>query len=343
MKGGWKPTVHQNLIGISTVPLIPLTFGPGYQVFYFSVDSIVEAVKADDVERVKRILSNPRRPPPVNICHMAVKYGSFNVVKEYTFNCNASKRNENGDTWLDVALASAKTEPQNLETFIEGLGTHFLTKYFQTNSSDSDKVDGTENTDEQQPKEYILHKIAACGVKQLVRRVSFLDLKQKDENEDTALHIAAKHCDFETLTELVNVCKEKEKESELKMVLEGQNNEGETVLHIAIKGSNVDMVKFLIFHGVDLEKRDKSSNTPLHDLVDKAVGDQSNMDKYISIWKAVEENVLVWWCPKFKKAPLYNKSSSKYISNQRDAPYHLRSRIPNGDNWSVLQLAAVNG
>ena len=128
----------------------------------------------------------------------------------------------------------------------------------------------------------------------------------------------------------------------MKNILDLQNEDGETVLHTATKNANKEAVAFLIKLGADLAAQDKTGNTPLHDLLDRAAGDEANIDEYINIWKVVVQHIVFWWCFKFGLKCPY-KSSKNYRHYRTDALYYLRSEIPNKDHLSLIQLAANKG
>ena len=120
-------------------------------------------------------------------------------------------------------------------------------------------------------------------------------------------------------------------------------NDKNKMLYLAMKRSNIEMVKLLILKGADLANQDETTkNTLLYDLIEKAASDDSNIDKFISIWQIVVHKTVDWWCEKHTlEKP--NVGDENYKTYQRDALYYLRSKIPNKDKMSVIQLAATRG
>ena len=202
-------------------------------------------------------------------------------------------------------------------------------------------VKDTKDTKLKSKSNTIQHVIAANGLTPLVKKFSFVDVSKKDRNGDTALHTAARNKNFETLQQIINTYEDMHGESKLKTLIDKEDTDGETVLHIVCKLAHAETVQFLIKKGADLEAQDKTGNTPLHDLVDKAATDEA-IDKYIDVWKIFVDNVHRWWRSKLKLKHL-DKFSPEYKTYQRDAIYHLRSEILNNQNLSVIQLAATKG
>ena len=107
----------------------------------------------------------------------------------------------------------------------------------------------------------------------------FFNLADTDTNGDTPLHVAAKAGHYATLKELVNLFELKAREGEQEKNLPGKslvkllnekNVECETVLHVAMKHADVDILKFLFQKGADVTIKDKTGNIPLHELVKSA-------------------------------------------------------------------------
>ena len=150
---------------------------------------------------------------------------------------------------------------------------------------------------------------------------------------------------FQNTHEILAAVKKNDVEH-VKTILEGdpkaiESTDGETCLHVAMKCSSKEMVKLLISKCGDLAIQDKTTkNTPLHNLVERAASDESNMAEVLNIWQIVVDNAASWWCEKYNLKS-YNEQDNKIY--QRDALYYLRSEIPNKDKLSVIQLAAARG
>ena len=81
--------------------------------------------------------------------------------------------------------------------------------------------------------------------------------------------------------------------SDSESTIHSKNADGETCLHLAMKWSNNEMVKLLISNGADLAIQNETTrNTPLHDLVEKTASDDSNTDKFNSIWQIVVDKAV---------------------------------------------------
>ena len=324
-----------------------------------------------------------------SICHVASKYGQVDVLKEYgdkliktnfknkvgnSWLHEAAKRgqteaavyiienfqkalnndvNEQGETFIDVALSIAQINPNRSMRFIQELDQKISLKkvfevIFPTSHRSAGKGDQADGSGEEKMVGTFLHKIAACGFSELVSCFYYLGWEKEDEKGNTVFHEAASHGRLGTLQELVRLGERQganritSQGVKLKDVINHKNSNGETCLHVAMKSLNSEIVKFLIFNRADLDVQDSTKNTPLHDLVAKATSDESNIGEFIKIWKVVVDNIVVWWCRKYGlKTP--SITDLKYKIYQRDALYYIRSEIPNGQNLSVIQLAASRG
>ena len=273
------------------------------------------------------------------VLHIASRLGNIDFVT-YLLDEGAdlSIDDENDSTPLHHLISSAEIQAEKSVDFIKGLADDVVQKAVEIDTKRKKEKHADNKF------ETIMHIIAASGLKTLVRKFSFIDFKQKDKFEDSVLHTAARHRHFPTLAELVAIISDKPNfsDSVLEELLNLRNEEGETVLHLATKYTSLDIVEYLIKHGANLAAQDKTGNTPLHDLIDKAASDEAHMDDYISVWHVFVQNVVFWWCSEFNLTRPY-KSSEDYSIYQRDAVYYLRSEVPNKQYLSVIQLAATRG
>ena len=272
------------------------------------------------------------------VLYIASKEGKKEVV-EFLLKEGArlSDTDETGHSALYQLICSIDSSTDKCIELINNLTDQYIEEAIESEKQTSERRSET-----------ILHVIAANGLTPLVNKFAFVDFDQKDFNGDTVLHTAVRNRRFETLKEIVRVYEEKpdkhdknEGDVNLKDLLNAEDADGETVLHLACKLADVKIIQYLIKKGSDLEAQDQTDNTPLHDLVDKAATDEA-IDKYIDVWKVLIENVVAWWCSKLQLPQKY-KSSFEYKTYQRDAVYYLRSEIPNDRNLSVIQLAATKG
>ena len=123
---------------------------------------------------------------------------------------------------------------------------------------------------------------------------------------------------------------------------------GETALHLAAQFGYCGVLGELIDHGGDLLVRDKEDgHTPLHDCLQLVffqggADDAEKCHKFFTVWDAVVEKVVKWWCTKQSCSP-FSEDPSKRLSIQEKAVYYLRSCIRNNNGLSVLQFAADRG
>ena len=273
------------------------------------------------------------------VLHIASRQANIDIVRFLLHEgADLSIEDESDNTSLHNLISSAEIQAQKSVEFINCLGDDVVQKAVKEDTERKKKKYKGSNF------ETILHMIAASGLRGLVRKFSFIDMKQQDRFKDSVLHTAARHRHFPTLEELVAIISDKPNfdDSVLEGLLNLKNEEGETVLHLATKHTSDVIVEYLIKHGADLAAQDYTGNTPLHDLIDKAATDEANMEEYIRVWHVFVNNVVFWWCSKFRLNRPY-KSSEDYNIYQRDAVYYLRSEIPNRQYLSVIQLAATKG
>ena len=82
-----------------------------------------------------------------------------------------------------------------------------------------------------------------------------------------------------------------------------RTKEQETGLHLAAKLGDAKMIKCLVDLGADLDLKDKDGHTPLHDCLQRVQLEGGATEegvekcaKFITVWKAIQEVVLIWWC-----------------------------------------------
>ena len=288
--------------------------------------------------------------------HVAARYGQTDVAIFIIKNFEKTSENRDnvfnsrGEHFIDGALFSVEISREQKIEFVKELNQKIpLEKIFKIISSG--KQDQTDGNSAENKVKTMLHKIAAHGLSELVIFFGFAcfeELDKTDERGNTAFHVAATYGQLETLEKLVTLFEHKRASApkdnlkKLKEIINLKNFDGETCLHLAMQSLNSEMVKFLISLGADLALRDKTENTPLHDLVAKAASDESNMGKVINMWQAVIDNVVFGWCKKYSLT-MPSVTHPDYRMYQRDALYYLRSEIPNEDQLSVIQLAATRG
>ncbi len=246
---------------------------------------------------------------------------------------------------MESALKSMKKDRKDIIKFIQDLKDTFSVQVNETltdaeeprhTDGGEDDVDGTENNRETTE----LHLVARYGYDELVEVLyNCRQMELPNFEQDFPLHVAAKCKRYKTLKALVDVVFDKESDEKIHQIMNFQNGEGESVLHIAMKRGNAEVVRFLIKHGCHLEIRDYTGNTPLHDLVEKA-SQMNATEPYIEVWKAVAEEAKFWWMNKFNLREGNSKVGKAY---EVDALYYVRSELRNKQGLTVLQYAVKKG
>ena len=249
---------------------------------------------------------------------------------------SSHEHDDEHSTIYNLLCCTTESNQAVIEPVIRRSTEYLKTSLKRVNSEDTKNSDKLECSED----EPILHVVAANGLTSFIDTFQFIDKCGTDLKGDTILHTAARNRQYATLENFIsNYEGESRKLSEF---LNEKDNEHETVLHIVCKNAErVETIQMLIQRGADLSMKDKDGNTPLHDLIEKAATDEE-IDKYITVWKSVVDNVVVWWCSKLNMKQPY-KSDDTYKIYQRDALYYLRSVVTNDKGLSVIQFAANKG
>ncbi len=267
--------------------------------------------------------------------HMAAEYGmkkSTNAVIQKFENKLLTAKNNYDENFLHSCLRSMKVPKDRILSFMDELDEEVIKKVAK-----EPKIE----------KESLLHIAAFNDYYQLVPKLKMVDVNKRDVYGDRPAHVAAKFKKFATLKRIVETFKRKDDtiDGMEAIDLKATDNDGETVLHVAMRQGDAEVVAHLIKSGCDLDAPSNNGNTPLHCLVEQAAlaaDDPDRLEPYLKIWQTVVEESLYWWCRKHgghKPA----RTSKLYKPYKRDALFYLRSELRNDRGLTVLQYATQEG
>ena len=245
------------------------------------------------------------------------------------------EKNQDGETVLQIASRQTKVEVVDYlmdvdrETLVGGQHSFPIFEMLSSTDINSHKtvayilnledkiLQEVVRNEPVRDKKTVLHIIAIRGLTPLVRKFSFIDYSQKDAVDDTALHTAARYKNFQTLRELINCYKDRPEFEKLKFMelLELRNEEGETVLHIACRLGNIDLVTYLLEEGADLSIDDENDSTPLHHLISSA---EIQAEKSVDFINSLKDDVVQ------KAVDIDTKrKKDKYTDNKFETIMHM--------------------
>ena len=242
-------------------------------------------------------------------------------------------KNQNGHTFLAIALNSAKTEAQkDIIDAMDNIADEFGDDVIFNLCKETDIKGNT-----------LLHLAVHNSLQDLV---VYLLPKTKDPkksfNQDgyNPFHLAVYNDDTSMVRCIMDTI------GHTLDVNDAMPND-ERALHLAAKQDNLNMIEELIERGGDLTLQDEDGHTPLHDClqqvyVEGGFENEKSCEKFLDVWNKIVEEAVTWWCLKHSEfKPL--KGSTPYIYLQQKAVYYLRSCVENKNGFSVLQYAADIG
>ena len=257
-----------------------------------------EAVEQDNVALVHKWMEQmkPKETPTTGqdedtICHVAASHGSLKVLKEFGPNLKEKHFvNKHRDTWLHVAFKSSQKEIARyiLDNFKEQVEAHPLNDKSETVidvavSSAQAQVDAT-----LKKRNTLLHTIASTGLTMLIDSLGSIeigDFEVQNNLLETVLHTAAKGGHKNAVRELISLAESKTTENQLKKILNIQNKDGETVLHVVSRFFDLDTIRLLVDKGADLKIQDNCGNTSLHVMLTSA---ENQVDQLIKVMDSLD-------------------------------------------------------
>ena len=323
----------------------------GNSIFHYFAKSKCVAVFKEtlpsDQEELAGILEKQNKQKNT-LLHVAALSGClkevFQIITERTQNTPGlavtrfrdalKKENPDKQTFIAVAV-NAGMKGEHIREILESLQNH-STGYFRIICEDLWRSrDAAGNT--------LLHmavKNSNCTM------ISYLSDKPIDEGKNNAgfnpLHLAVRDNNTRTFQHILDTFGHR-------LRINDPTSDEETVLHIAAKQGNVDMIEKIVNLGGDLSYQDNDGHTPLHDCLQQVYleggfSSPERCDKFKDVWKKVVDVAVIWWCgPSILDVPLPDKGSERYQKYKRSAVYCLRSLLRNNKGHSVLQYAARRG
>ena len=309
--------------------------------------AVFQETLPSDQEELAGVLEN-QNAQKNTLLHVAAVSGClrevFRIITERTQNTPGlavarfrdalKKENPDNQTFIAVAV-NAGMKGDHIREILESLQDH-STGYFKIICEDLWRSrDAAGNT--------LLHmavKNSNCAM------ISYLADKPIDEGKNSAgfnpLHSAVRDNNIRAFQHILDTFGHR-------LRINDPTGDEETVLHIAAKQGNVDMIEKIVKLGGDLSYQDNDGHTPLHDCLQQVYleggfSSPEACNKFKDVWEKVVDVAVIWWCgPSVLDVPLPDKGSERYQKYKRSALYCLRSLLRNIKGHSVLQYAARRG
>lgn len=214
-----------------------------------STVDLVEACKDGSFEQVKRLVKHGTNPSVVGALHQASAYGYLSIVK-FLLDCGAdvNLRDYSNQTALHCAAGSGHDEVVDL---------------LLTSGADvtAQNVDGRR----------ALHYAAGCGRLKMVEKLlklsenrdgyhRYVEVAVGDQNDQTALHFAAKRGHHQVVQKLLDGLSWEEKKAYVGLV----DKQKRTAMHFGAGYGSTEVVRMLLEAGADPNSLDSKKSAALH-------------------------------------------------------------------------------
>ena len=311
------------------------------------------AAEKGDVAKIKLILKKGAKPQCKDengntYFHLAAKQNHLDILKTFIDEVNPNKKNNDGDTAMHLACQNG-----NLET----ITTLMKNSNMQKRNNLHETVLHVAAKSHKTRAEVVAYLIDA-----VLKSSSWSLVDAADVNGNTALHLAAMTGRKEIIPSLKHLnptLLNQEGESPLHAAAKGshpdvlqtllevfnvyskafkidqQNTQGESLLHICAEQGDAQMVEILVKQGADLALKDTDGNSVLHALALKTITDPNNRYVLLNVFQKIVKVAPIWWCIK-QRLNIPDTFSELYSAYRRKAVFHMVSDIKNDIGLNVI-------
>ena len=273
----------------------------------------------------------------ITALHMAVEYGNYEDVKVLLeAGARVTTDSHLGLTPLHIAALSVKPNPRIAKLLIRDimLQNTEMTGYKLINAQSCETCSRCTKGNT------ALH--FAAGNRQttaeFIHVLKTVDPSVKNENGETAFHVAAREGYPEIIVCMLEVFTPAEKGWRMADI----DSDGKpTLLEVCARIGNAEAVALLINYGANITEK------ILFDLIDESVRSPENTKSLLGVYRTITENCVLWsWLkatPEERRHyPRNGTEPTAYRQKQRVIMLNLLNNT-NGQGWNVVQHAIVSG
>nr|KAG5701548.1 hypothetical protein BaRGS_024798 [Batillaria attramentaria] len=235
----------------------------------------------------------------------------------------ASIRNNRGETALHVAAYCRTIQPDTVKRLMDYV--------IKSHAWESLNIKDNEGNN-------ALHLAAKFARPEVMWEFRHVPFKVKDTEGNIALHEAVRKDEPEALTMMLDIYEAMKRDADIN----DQNNNQETVLHLAAKEGFREHVNRLVLFGADLSKQDMRGNTVFHTLTQLSADYPHKAKIYLGVFEEILEQAALWWCMQ-EQLQYPHGDQTTYDVYTRQAVLELLTETYNKADLNVIGLACQVG